>query len=88
MAQILYYEYVEDIVERRAPHREAHLARINDWRNEGKLVLAGAVGSPPHGAALVFEVDDPAEVESFAAGDPYVLAGLVRERRVEPIALV
>jgi uncharacterized protein YciI len=36
----------------------------------------------------VFEVDDPGDVESFAAGDPYVLAGLVRERRIEPIALV
>jgi uncharacterized protein len=88
MAQILFYEYVEDIVERRAPHREAHLARINEWRDEGKLVLAGAIGSPPHGAALLFEVEDPAEVERFAADDPYVLAGLVRERRIEPIALV
>jgi uncharacterized protein YciI len=88
MAQVLFYEYVENMTERRAPHREAHLERINEWRDEGKIVLAGAVGSPPHGAAIVFDVDDAAEVERFAAADPYVLAELVTERRVEPIALV
>jgi uncharacterized protein YciI len=36
----------------------------------------------------VFDVDDPAEVELFAADDPYVIAELVTERRIEPIALV
>jgi uncharacterized protein YciI len=51
-------------------------------------VLAGAIGKPPHGAAIVFAVDDPAEVERFAAQDPYVLAELVTARRIEPIALV
>jgi uncharacterized protein len=88
VAQILFYSYVENIAERRAPHREAHLARINEWRDAGKIVLAGALGSPPHGAAIVFDVDDPSEVERFAAEDPYVVAELVTERRVEPIALV
>ena len=88
MAHILFYDYVEDVAERRAPHRDAHLARINEWRDEGKIVLAGAMGRPPHGAAIVFAVDDPAEVERFAAQDPYVLAELVTARRIEPIALV
>jgi uncharacterized protein YciI len=88
MAHILFYDYVENIGELRAPHREAHLARINEWRDEGKILLAGAMGRPPHGAAIVFDVDDPAEVERFAAADPYVLAELVTERRVVPIALV
>lgn len=88
MAHILFYDYVADIAERRAPHREAHLARINEWRDQGKIVLAGAVGSPPHGAAIVFDVDDSAEVERFAAADPYVLADLVTGRRIEPITLV
>lgn len=88
MGQVLFYEYVDDIMERRAAHREAHLAWINEWRDAGKLLLAGAVGRPPHGAAIVFDVDDRAEVERFAAEDPYVLAELVTERRIEPIALV
>ncbi|HEY7629085.1 MAG TPA: YciI family protein [Thermoleophilaceae bacterium] len=88
MAHVLFYEYVENMLELRGPHRPAHLERINEWRDQGKIVLAGALGSPPHGAAIVFDVEDPAEVEQFAAEDPYVLAELVTERRIEPIALV
>ena len=88
MAHILFYDYVDDIMERRAEHRDAHLAWISRWRDDGKLVLAGAVGSPPHGAVIVFEVDDASEVERFAAEDPYVVAELVTSRRIEPIALV
>jgi uncharacterized protein len=88
MGFVLFYDYVEDIADRRAPHRDAHLARINQWRDDGRLLLAGAMGKPPHGAALVFDVEDAAEVERFADEDPYVLAELVTARRIEPIALV
>jgi uncharacterized protein YciI len=88
MAHVLFYDYVDDMLERRGPHRDAHLARINSWRDDGKIVLAGAMGKPPHGAAIVFDVDDPADVERFASEDPYVLAELVTARRVVPIALV
>jgi len=88
MAQILFYEYVDGMLERRAPHRDAHLAWIKEWRDDGKLLLAGAMGSPPHGAALVFDVDDAGQVDRFVADDPYVIAELVTEHRIEPIALV
>jgi hypothetical protein len=88
VGQVLFYDYVDGILERRAAHRDAHLAWINEWRDDGKLLLAGAIGKPPHGGAFVFDVDDPAEVELFAADDPYVIAELVTERRIEPIALV
>jgi uncharacterized protein YciI len=86
---ILFYDYVADIVDRRGPYREAHLARISSERDAGRIVMAGAVGDPPHGGVLVFaENITPAEVESFAEGDPYVLAGLVTARRVEPWTVV
>jgi uncharacterized protein YciI len=81
---ILFYEYVEDIVERRAPHREAHLALIARWKEDGRLVMAGPVGDPPHGAVIVFR--DGAE--SFPAEDPYVAAELVTAWRVEPWTVV
>jgi uncharacterized protein len=82
---VLFYDYVDDIIERRAPHREAHLAHLRRWHDEGRLVMAGALGDPPHGGILVFRVDDPAEeIEAFADADPYVAAGLVTDRRVEP----
>jgi uncharacterized protein YciI len=85
---ILFYDYVEDILERRTPHREAHLARIAEWIDAGRMTMAGALGDPPSGAAFVIPGSDPAEAERFAAGDPYVVAGLVAARRVVPWTVV
>lgn len=84
---VLFYDYVPDILERRGPHREGHLARLREWAASGRMVAAGALGDPPHGAAIVFSVGDPAEIDDFVAGDPYVTAGLVTAWRVEPWAL-
>ena len=81
---ILFYDYVEDILERRGPHREAHLAQAAEWRDRGALVSAGALGDPPHGAAFVFVGEDVGEVEAYATSDPYVEAGLVTQWRVVP----
>lgn len=80
----LFYDYVEDVVEKRAPHREAHLALAREWKDAGRLVAGGALGDPPHGALLVFLVDDASEVEQFATRDPYVQNGIVTAWRVEP----
>jgi uncharacterized protein len=80
--QILRYEYVEDIVERRGEHRDAHLAAIKRYADDDRIVLAGAVGDPPHSGLLVFR--DAADAEEFAEADPYVKAGLVVRRTVEP----
>ena len=46
----LFYETVDDYVERRQPFRELHLAYAGKWREQGKLVMAGAV-EPRRGAA-------------------------------------
>jgi uncharacterized protein YciI len=81
---ILFYDYVDDILERRGPHREAHLAGAESARERGDLVAAGALGSPPHGAAFVFATDDRQAIERFAREDPYVAAGLVTAWRIEP----
>jgi uncharacterized protein YciI len=81
---LLFYDYVEEILERRAPHREAHLARLRADREAGRIVMAGALGEPPHGAAIVFRGVDAAWIEEWASADPYVQAGLVTSRRVEP----
>jgi uncharacterized protein len=84
----LFYDYVDNIVERRAPHRPAHLELYRHWRAEGRLVMGGAIGDPPHGGLIVFDVDGREEVEAFAEADPYVQHGLVTARRVEPWAVV
>jgi uncharacterized protein YciI len=86
--QLLLYDYVDDIVTLRAPHREAHLAAISDAQSSGHVLLAGAFGDPPSGAAFVFTGVDAEHVAAFARSDPYVRAGLVRDWRVEPYNVV
>ena len=85
---VLTYDYVENIVERRAPHREAHLAHASRWRDRGAIVMAGAVGDPPYGALFVMDVGDAGEVREFVEQDPYVAAGLVTDWKVEPWSVV
>ena len=80
---LLLYEYVENMLERREPYRDAHLERIEAERQAGRLVLSGPLGDPPHGAAIVFRGVGPEHVEAFAQADPYVQAGLVTARRIE-----
>jgi uncharacterized protein YciI len=84
----LSYEYVGDILERRAPHREAHLARIDEGVRDGRIVMAGATGDPPSGALIVFADVGEEAVRAWADDDPYVTAGLVTERRVTPWTVV
>lgn len=86
--QVLFYDYVADVLERRAPHREAHLAAARVYKEDGRIVMAGALGNPPNGAMFVFAVDDPAEIDAFVAADPYVCNGLVTGHRVVPWTVV
>jgi uncharacterized protein YciI len=86
--QVLFYDYVENAVERRAPFREEHLAWARAWKDDGRLVMAGALGEPPQGALLVFHVEDPAQIEEFVAGDPYVSGDIVTGHRVVPWTVV
>jgi uncharacterized protein len=83
---VLFYEYVEDILERREPFRDEHLSGIRAAKEDGRVLQAGPLGDPPHGAAIVFA--DPAAAEAFAQADPYVINGLVTGWRVEPWTLV
>jgi len=86
---ILRYDYVEDIVERRGPYRDAHLDLVRRYAEDGALAVAGATGDPPSGALFVFEGDDPAaEAAAFIAEDPYAEAGLVLSSGVEPWTVV
>ena len=84
--QILRYEYVPDIAERRAEHRPAHLELIEAYHADGRLEIAGAVGEPPSWGLLVFR--DTESAEAFRAEDPYWAAGLVTRWTIEPWTVV
>ena len=80
---ILFYDYVPDMAERRPPYREAHLAHIRASKEAGQITMAGALGDPPHGGAIVFGDVERSEIEAFARSDPYVENGLVTRWHVE-----
>jgi uncharacterized protein len=85
---ILIYDYVPDILERRAPFREAHLAAITAAKADGRLVMVGPFGDPPKGGVFIFAAETPEIPEAFADADPYVINGLVAQRRIEPFLVV
>ena len=88
MHWVLTYDYVADILERRAPFREAHLALARDAHRAGRLVMAGALAEPVDGALFVFRADDRAVVDEFVRADPYVREGLVTRWAVRPWTVV
>lgn len=88
MHNVLIYEYVNDMLERRVPYREAHLEHVGVEREAGRVAMAGAIGDPPNGALIVFKDVPVEEIEGFVAADPYFEAGLVTAWRVEPWAVV
>jgi uncharacterized protein len=78
----LQYELVDDYLERRPEFREEHLGLARAAQERGDLALAGAFTDPADTALLVWSTEDRSVVEAFAAADPYVRNGLVREWRV------
>uniref|UniRef100_A0A7S0WYM2 YCII-related domain-containing protein n=1 Tax=Chlamydomonas leiostraca TaxID=1034604 RepID=A0A7S0WYM2_9CHLO len=85
---ILSYSYVKDILEKRGPYREAHLAAAQAKADQGLMVMAGAVGSPPEGATFIFRNQSQQDIEAFVQADPYVKNGLVTSWKVSPYTVV
>ena len=79
---LLFYDVVDDYVDRRGPYRSEHLSLIQEAHNRGEVVMAGALADPADGAVLVFRGPSPQSAESFAQADPYVRNGLVKRWRV------
>ena len=84
--QILQYEYVPDMAERRTPHRQAHLDLIAAYHGDGRIVMGGAVGDPPSAGLIVFRTADAAQ--AFVDADPYGAAGLVVKSTIQPWTVV
>lgn len=79
--------------DKRLDARPAHLARLKDLQNQGKLLLAGphpAIDSVDPGAAgytgslIVAEFADLAAATIWAEADPFVIAGVYTSVVVKP----
>jgi nitroreductase/uncharacterized protein YciI len=85
---LLFYDYVDDILTKREPHRPAHLAKLQELAAAGTVLMAGAAGDPVVSAVIVFRGDSASVVEDFVRSDPYAQNGLVKSWRVEPWSVV
>ena len=97
---MLYAILAQDVphsLERRMSARPAHLKRLNELQDAGKLILAGpfpAVDSPDPGAAgvsgslIIAEFESQSVAQSWADTDPYVAAGVYASVAVKPFRKV
>ena len=97
---MLYAFISEDLpgtLNQRLAARPAHLERLQQLRDAGRLVLAGphpAIDSEDPGPAgftgslVVAEFDSLEDAQSWADADPYVNAGVYRQVIVKPFKKV
>ena len=86
---LLKYKYVEGMLEKREPHRAAHLKHAAGSTGRGEILIGGALADPVDEGLLVFKGSvGIAGVEDFAKVDPYVTNKLVEEWSVRPWNIV
>ena len=78
---ILRYDYAPDVLERRGPYREQHLALAKRSCISGGPTASTNNPSLPTGALFIFA--DSLSAMSFADNDPYVSAGIVTAFSIE-----
>jgi len=97
---VLYAIIGEDITDslgKRISARPAHLKRLQELQNEGRLVLAGpypAIDTDNPGDAgftgslVVAEFDNLQDAQQWANADPYIEAGVYDKVTVKPFKKV
>ena len=84
---------VEDSLEKRKGARPDHIARLNELKSQGRLILAGPhptidVSDPGEagfsGSLVVADFEDLNEARNWADADPYVSAGVYSSVIVKP----
>jgi len=81
---MLQYEYVENMLEKRAPFRAEHLALFGQQVQKGNVVLGGMLDYPPTGAAVIFRHLTSNDIEQFIQQEPYVINKLVTKYSIKP----
>ena len=81
---ILTLSYVENMLEKRTPYREAHLAGAKTEYEAGRCVMAGALQEPLDTGIFIFKNSDKAHIEKFVMNDAYFKAGLVPSYTIRP----
>jgi uncharacterized protein len=84
---VLEYHFVDNMLERRTPHRAAHLKYAQDAVDNNILIAGGALVPDVKRGLLIFCAADPTMVDNFARNDPYVVEGLVTDYKISEWAI-
>lgn len=85
---LLRYAYPADILQKRAPHRALHLARLSEEAAAGRLLLGGVVPADAPREGLLCFYATRAEVEAFVTRDPYWVERVAESFRIDEWAVV
>ena len=78
MKYVVLYQSAPDVHLNAPPHFPAHKARLDEFHQRGDLLQVGVFGDPQaQGSMAVFRTREAAE--EFAAGDPFVINGVVNK---------
>ena len=97
MLYAIISEDIKNSLSKRKTARSAHLERLNELKNQGRLILAG-----PHplidsedpgeagfsGSLVVAEFNSLSEAQAWADNDPYIEAGVYEKVTVKPFKKV
>jgi uncharacterized protein len=79
---VLFYESADDVMSKAPAVYPAHLARLQDFKALGELLMVGTFADPQaDGSMAIFNSRQGAE--DFATEDPFVLQGVVRSWTVK-----
>ncbi|SMN00441.1 YciL protein [uncultured Candidatus Thioglobus sp.] len=97
MLYAIISEDVENSLEKRLSVRPAHIQRLNDLKQQGRLILAGphpAIDNNEPGEAgftgslVVAEFDCLEDAQIWADADPYLASGAYQKVTVKPFKKV
>lgn len=80
MKYVLWYRPSPDVAAKAPAHMAAHAARWREFASAGSLLMIGPFADPSEGSMGIFTTREAAE--AFAAGDPFVLHGVVEHWHV------
>lgn len=72
---VLWGSYCENVLEQRAPYREAHLAGLAAQKESGTLITLGPTQDNER-VFGIYEAEDEAIVRQLIEGDPYWQHGI------------
>lgn len=83
MKFVLWGTYCADVLEKRAPFREEHLAGLRRQKDDGVLLTIGPTEDISH-VFGIYEASSREEVEALVRGDVYWREGIWTAVQVHP----